>query len=242
LTGMPVLSVVPVERAMAAPRVVIRGGTSVGAARRQIERAGVAGAPVIDEQGRFAGTVALPDLPGGQREVDHGIDAYVDATASTVADDTDLGVALDALASATGRWVTVLDADRQVRGTLGISDVVRGYRLGLLASLQEMGAAGTPEGTDRVSIETHAPLVGRPLRYSGMPMGVIVTTLQRQGDLIVPRGDTVLETGDELVLIGRSSDIAVVREAASGTASGPSDRRSTERDGHPPDRVDGRAG
>jgi len=62
LTGMPILSIVSVGQAMAMPRVVVTDGTTVRAARHQIEQAGVTGAPVIDDQGRFEGTVALADL------------------------------------------------------------------------------------------------------------------------------------------------------------------------------------
>ena len=53
------------------------------------------------------------------------------------------------------------------------------------------------------------------LAEAGLPTSVIVTTIQRQRDLMVPRGATVLEAGDELVLIGRSGDIDAVRTIAS---------------------------
>jgi Trk K+ transport system NAD-binding subunit len=93
--------------------------------------------------------------------------------------------------------------------------------LGLLASLQKVNAVDDSGGTDRVRIESDSELVGRTLRRAGLPISVIVTTIQRRRDLIVPDGSTVLESADELVLIGRSSDIDVIREVAAGRASDP---------------------
>ena len=66
LVGMPLLANLPVSQAMAPPRLVIRGNTSIAIARRQIEKAGVPGAPVVDDEGRFEGTVAL-DRPRAAR-------------------------------------------------------------------------------------------------------------------------------------------------------------------------------
>jgi len=239
LTGMPILSIVSVDQAMAAPRVVVTGGTTVLAARHQIEQAGVTGAPVIDDQGRFEGSVALADLRAVEQGSDRALEAVVDVSAPTVAGQAHLDVALDALTTSAEHWVTVLDAERKVLGTVAISDVVRGYRLGLLASLQKANAVGEPGGTDRVRIESDSPLVGRTLRRSGLPISVIVTTIQRRQDLVVPDGSTVLEAGDELLLIGQSSDIDVIRRVAAGRASDPGGHRPREDHGdEPPGSID----
>ena len=189
---MPILSIVSVGQAMAMPRVVVTDGTTVRAARHQIEQAGVTGAPVIDDQGRFEGTVALADLRKVKRGDDRSFESVVDVSAPTVAGHAHLDIALEALTTSAEHWVTVLDAERQVLGTVAISDVVRGYRLGLLASLQKVNAVGEPGGTDRVRIESNSPLVGQMLRHAGLPISVIVTTIQRRRDLVVPDGRTVL--------------------------------------------------
>src|SRR5664280_499254 len=126
LTGMPILSIVSVGQAMATPRVVVTGGTTVRAARHQIEQAGVTGAPVIDDQGRFEGSVALADLRAVEQGSDRALEAVVDVSAPTVAGQAHLDVALDALTTSAEHWVTVLDAERKVLGTVAISDVVRG--------------------------------------------------------------------------------------------------------------------
>ena len=216
LVGMPVLATVPVRSAMAPPRLVIAGGTSVDVARHQLEHEGLSGAPVVDGEGRFEGTVTLQSLRkngnGGERQ----LGSFLDVAAPTVSETAHLDVAIDAMTTAPQHWVPVLDIERKVVGTIAISDVVRGYRLGLLASLQKMNAGGDAAGTDRLLIDAESPLAGRSLRQSRLPVSVIVTTIQRNRDLVVPDGNTVLQPGDELVLIGSSSDIDAIRSNGSG--------------------------
>ena len=101
-------------------------------------------------------------------------------------------------------------------GTVATSDVVRGYRLGLLASLQQANADGDAAGSDRVLIGTGSPLAGRFLSDADLPVSIIVTTIQRKRDLVVPNGSTKLEAGDELVLLGSSRDIDSIRAIAAG--------------------------
>ena len=85
----------------------------------------------------------------------------------------------------------------------------------LLASLRRMNVEGGAHGFDRVLIEDRSPLAGLTLRSVGLPMSIIVTTIQRHRDLVVPDGTTVLEGGDELVLIGTTGDIETTRRLAS---------------------------
>jgi CBS domain-containing protein len=228
LTGMPLLDTVPVREAMAPPRLVITGGTPVGSVREQLVGAGLTGAPVVDGDGRFEGTVSLDGLPAGASVAGHRPAASVDVSAPTVSESAHLDVAVDAITESTQHWVPVLDSDRRVVGTVATSDVVRGYRLGLLAGLQGMSADGDASGSDRVCIGDGSPLAGRSLAGARLPVSIIVTTIRRNRDLVVPTGSTELAAGDELALIGRSADIDAVRVLAAagdgpGGGSGPSD-------------------
>ncbi len=216
LLGMPVLANVSVRRAMASPRLVITGGTSVEMAHDQLDHCGLSGAPVVDSKGRFEGTISLARLEASEGAREHRLESFVDVTAPTVSESAHLDVAVDAITTSTQHWVPVLDSERYVVGTVATSDVVRGYRLGLLASLQEMNADGDAAGSARVLIRAGSPLAGKSLSKADLPVSIIVTTIQRNHDLVVPTGSTKLEAGDELVLIGRSSDIDTIRAVASG--------------------------
>ena len=217
LIGMPVLAEVPVRQAMASPRLVIAGGTSVAMAHGQLMREGLSGAPVVDKEGRFEGTISLRRLEASDSAREHRLESFVDVSAPTVSESAHLDVAVDAMTTATEHWVPVLDSERKVVGTVATSDVVRGYRLGLLASLQRVNAEAEVADSDRVHVAAGSPLAGQPLSRASLPISIIVTTIQRRRDLVVPSGSTVLEAGDELVLIGRSSDIDAIRALASST-------------------------
>jgi NhaP-type Na+/H+ and K+/H+ antiporter len=75
-----------------------------------------------------------------------------------------------------------------------------------------VNAEDNPGGTDRVRIEPGSLLIGQTLRQARLPISIIVTSILRKRDLVVPTGSTVLEVGDELVVIGRSADIEVIQK------------------------------
>ena len=217
LVGMPLLANLAVGQAMAPPRLTIRGNTSIAIARRQLETAHVPGAPVVDDEGRFEGTVTLDRLRAVSDDQSRALATLVDPSAPTVARSAHLDVALDALTSAPQHWVPVLDADRTVIGTIAISDLVRGYRVGLLASLRQVDDAAA--GSHEIEIEAGSSLVGCPLRSAGLPEGVVVTSIQRNRDLVVPVGDTVLQVGDRLVVVGRPEETDVLERWRKGSFS-----------------------
>jgi chloride channel protein, CIC family len=205
LLGMPLLAKVQVTEAMAAPRLVLRPNIAIATALREMEDTGLVGAPVVDDGDRFEGVVTLDDL----REHGDGnaVDSLVDAAWPTVAMSAALNVAVEALTTVPQRWVPVLDGDRKILGTVGISDVVRGYRLALLEDLRQMDGEGKDTGTHEFLLAATSPLVGKRLREGVLPGDLIVTTIQRGKDLVVPTGDTVLKAGDQLVLIGQARDL-----------------------------------
>jgi len=216
LIGMPVLANVPVQQAMAPPRLVISGGTPIEAAHDQLARSGLTGASVVDSEDRFEGTISLAHLEESKAGRDHRLESLMDVTAPTVSESAHLDVAVDAITTSNEHWVPVLDSERKVVGTVATSDVVRGYRLALLASLQKMNSEGDAEGSDRVLIGKDSSLAGLSLNNAGLPVSIIVTTIQRKRDLVVPTGNTKLQAGDELMLIGRPSDIDAIRVIAAG--------------------------
>jgi monovalent cation:H+ antiporter-2, CPA2 family len=50
-------------------------------------------------------------------------------------------------------------------------------------------------------------LHGRPLRHIRLPGDVLILGLRRSGEALVPRGDTVLQLGDVLMLVGRQEGV-----------------------------------
>ncbi|MGH9109381.1 MAG: TrkA C-terminal domain-containing protein [Acidimicrobiales bacterium] len=193
---------------MSRPRMVVRARTPVAAALAELRRRRLAGAPVVDEAGRFQGTVRLDTL-AASAPPDATAGGRADVAAPAVPATSRLDVALEALATAPGSWVPVLDDDRRVVGTLSVSDLVSAYRRELLANVERIGGLGRTAGTFDLRVDDGSPAAGTALRQANLPKGVLVTSVRRGNDVLVPSGDTVLAAGDILSLLGR-------REAAQG--------------------------
>ena len=129
---------------MAAPRLVLHDAQlSTDEARLALEGAGVSGAPVVDEAGRFEGTVTRAGLESQpQRRSLAGRSGRPRSSRSPLS--SRLDSALESLMEAPLSWVSVLDDDRRVVGTLSISDLLSAYRRELLASVA-VSATSAPE-------------------------------------------------------------------------------------------------
>jgi CIC family chloride channel protein len=204
MAGLPLLSSIPTSHAMVAPRVVLPTATPIGQSLDLCARAGVPGAPVVDTAGRFEGTVSCSDLE--DKPAGDPVGTLADAGAPAVAVDSRLSTALESIASAHRSWVPVIDGDRHVVATVSISDLVQAYRRELLASVQRVSALGAVEGAFELTVTQDSALAGKPLRSAGLPEGTLITSLSRDGQVLAPTGDVVLEPGDRLWVLGRDLD------------------------------------
>ena len=214
MAGLPLLAAIPVTQAMAVPRLVITAQRSIDSVRRALDDTSLSGAPVVDEAGRFEGTIARSRLEvsgDGQHEVG----GLVDAGAPTVSASSRLDVALESLTAAPQSWVPVLDDERRVVGTLSVSDVVRAYRQELVTSAERMSDLGVTTGAAQVTVSAASAVAGKTLRTADLPPGLLVTSISRGERVFFPTGDTTLEVGDNLTVIGSDSDLSRIGRSAS---------------------------
>lgn len=210
LAGLPLLAAVRADQAMAKPRCVLTMSTDAHEGLDSLAECSVDSAPVVDADGYFVGvvtTLALQQPREGQSIGDH-----VDVTSGSVRGDTLLNIVLETVTSTPQRWATVVDEDRRVIGTIAISDIVRGYRRALLANMSE--AVIGPRGASEIVIRDNSPLIGVPLRSPSFPRGLLVTMIERDREVIVPDGAEQLRSGDRMVVLGASSDLALIVELA----------------------------
>ena len=64
---------------------------------------------------------------------------------------------------------------------------------------------------DWTSLKFH-PNAGQKIKDLSLPIGTLVILIYRKDDEVVPRGDTVLQNGDRLLLFGRSSNVNLARD------------------------------
>jgi CBS domain-containing protein len=206
LAGLPLLGAIPTTRAMVNPHLIISSDQTAASARAALERVDLNGAPVVDGAKRFTGTVARLALTasGADRR---SLAEIVDAGAPVVSASSRLDVALESLTEAPLSWVAVLDDDRRVVGTLSVSDMVRAYRQELVGSAERVSGLGARAGVSLVTIGDDSPMCGKTLRQAGLPKGLLITAVSRGDRAFVPDGDTVLTEGDQLSVLGQTSDL-----------------------------------
>ena len=56
-------------------------------------------------------------------------------------------------------------------------------------------------------VDPQAPVVGKPLRELNLPDQCIFAAIIRKGELVVPRGDTVLQPSDEVLAVVHASQL-----------------------------------
>jgi H+/Cl- antiporter ClcA len=210
LAGLPLLAAIPTARAMAAPRLVVRATRDRNDAKDAMDRFGLNGAPVVDGDGRFEGTVSRTALT---LSVEHrSVSDLADGGAPTVSVNSMLDVALESLTETPLAWVPVLDGERRVVGTLSISDVVGAYRTELVASAERLSEMGTMTGAALVTIGVRSPIAGKTLRQAALPSGLLITSITRGEQTFVPDGDTEFAVGDRLSVLGQPGELGVLGE------------------------------
>lgn len=182
-TGMPLLGRVSAREAMSAPRLVLAGSMRVGEASEALRLAALPGAPVIDEDRQFLGDISLSALAEvGEAAQDQPISRQVDVAAPSLTEDANLDQALEAFPPG-HPWLTVLGPQREVRGILAVSDLVRAYRKAMRADARRISRASANAVLVEEQVTEHSPLIGLPLDHAPLPEATIVLSVQR--------GDTV---------------------------------------------------
>lgn len=172
------------------------------------------GLPVLNEREELVGIFTLQDLE--RTELSHYPEKKVGEVCTrelaVCYPDEAIGEALRRMSPQDLGRLPVVDRanPRRLLGLLRRSDVIRAYHLALArrAALRHHAqqiklGAYTGEGiqVSEIYIEAEAPCTGRKIKEMHWPAGSVIASLRRGGELIVPRGDTVLNAGDILVVV-----------------------------------------
>jgi len=58
-----------------------------------------------------------------------------------------------------------------------------------------------------VQLQAGAPAAGKAVRALRLPAGVLLVSVERAGDTLVPRGETVLKAGDVVTLFAEPDNL-----------------------------------
>jgi CIC family chloride channel protein len=166
--------------------------------------------PVVDGDRTLVGMVSLADY----RRATEGDIPLKDLKVIDIATrkplvaypDESLRVVLRRMAPADLSRVPVLDRTQPTRlvGVIRRNDIVRAYeRASVMQGEKVLPGMPKPPGSEVVEfiVGENAASVGRSLAQIDFPRECVVVSVVRNGEVIIPHGDTVLEPGDQVTIL-----------------------------------------
>ncbi|HET7311187.1 MAG TPA: chloride channel protein [Mycobacteriales bacterium] len=209
--GLPPAATVAIRDIMAEPRLVLRAATLAAEARANLRDLELPGAPVVDRDGVFIGSLQTPRLDQLLEDGSDGpIGRLADVEAMTVPDDATLDAAVDAVASSRGGWIPVLDVDMRVVGIVSTTDLVRGWRLATRTAMRRLGSTSRETVLLEETVAVEAAADGARVDQMRWPRGAVLVAVHRRNGLAYPHPDTELRAGDTVSVLTRRGDEAAV--------------------------------
>ncbi len=207
---LDVLQTVTVGEVMTTSPRLIPQDMDVRTLMTEFTPSGTHGFAVVDDRNRLVGVVTVNDL---QRPGDTAGDICTKRVVTVTPDDP-LFRAVRRMASLDVGRIPVLDpVTREVVGILRRADIVRGYQRGISRSLGVQQRASTGRLRDlagvgfvEVVVDGGSPMAEQAVRDIPWPERSVLTSIRRAGEVLVPTGTTVIEPGDELVVLTADGD------------------------------------
>lgn len=193
-------------------------------------KSGLQGAPVVGEDGRLLGVVTMADI---QRHAEAAGDELRASDVAThppdhvFADQTLHRVLSLPGADEQTQWPVVDREDTSLLlGVLERKHIIRAYtRLAARREGQEHRrrmaslSRGPDTRLDAYDLDNGSPLVGTKMRDLHLPPEAVVVSIRRRGRTVIPRGDVVLRSGDQLTVLRMSTAESSTKEALEGPAA-----------------------
>jgi CIC family chloride channel protein len=186
------------------------------------------GLPVVDSSGRLVGILTLQDIDRNQSN-DKAIKTVGEACTRLLLvayPDESIGKALRKMSARDlGRLPVVARSDtRQLLGMLHRSDVVRAYEIASTrrAALRHRTHqvrldAISPEAVNvtEMVVEAGSACEGQTMRDIRWPEESLIASIRRGRKVFIPHGETLLQAGDVLVVVGNEEAIQSVSRLCS---------------------------
>lgn len=193
--AMPLLAAVPVGDAARQARVVLSARDTVASARARMDAMGVPGAPVIGRDGSVVGLVDLDTLLTMADDLTLGPTAIV--REPILAADDGLDDALGTLADHGRSWAPVASEGR-LAGVLSVRDAMAAYRGALHGNIRQVRGLRTGGVIMETQITAGSTLARHRVADIPWPREAVLVAIERDGGLLVPRGDLRLGAGDHV--------------------------------------------
>jgi chloride channel protein, CIC family len=232
-SDLDVMETVRVEEVMVRQPVTVSLDLPVADLAAEFLRTGRHGFPVIDSDGNLFGVVSLEDYRRVSDEhlapaKELKVREIATRDVSTAFPDETVGAAMRRMAPRDLSRLPVVDREnpRRLVGVVRRNDIVRAYEIGAvrreqareLAAQMRLGALSRTD-VEVVAIAPSASCVGKKVGEVSWPRECIVATIRRGKRVLIPHGDTLLNAGDELVVIAEEPARTEVRRLCAGSMS-----------------------
>lgn len=186
------------------------------------------GFPVVDQASRLLGIVTMQDLERAtaQDSVENLRVADIAAKEVVVTyPDDPLSKALREMSRRDFGRIPVVDPQTPTKlvGLLRRQDIIRAYRHAILRKLEkqhqrEHVRLGRLTDTEilEFSLKPSMVAVGRCIKELVLPPQALITSIRRNGQIIIAHGETLFQAGDQVVIITQPDTVEAVRRAIVG--------------------------
>ncbi len=229
LHDVDVMQTVTVGEVMTRGHPTIHRSERYPAIAQKFEEVGSHGFAVVDEDNRLVGVLTHTDLQRAETRDDVLVEKRDIATVSAdelctegpvvVHPDEPVYTAVHRMAALDiGRVPVIERGTNQLLGLMRRADVLRAYQRGLDRHLGDQQRIASQRLRDlagvsflEVTVTPDAMAAGRQVRDVTWPQRTVLTSIRRMGRIVMPTGDTVLEPGDEVVVLADQDSLGQVR-------------------------------
>ncbi|MEN8200060.1 MAG: chloride channel protein [Thermodesulfobacteriota bacterium] len=193
---------------------------------QQFQETNLLGFPVLDEQDELWGIVTLQDL---EKALSQGainlrtlkVEDLATVDPATVYADEPIWTAIQKMAPRDLARLPVIarSSEKQLLGLISRSDILRAYDVGIVrkqrGQLLEKNVALRREQYNDFSefrLKAGQNAVDKKLKELDLPESVNVVSMDREGIMHIPRGNSCFAPGDIVTLFGRKSSLEAARE------------------------------
>ena len=229
LHDVDVMQTVTVGEVMTRGHPTIRQEERYPAIRELFDRVGSHGFAVVDGGHRLVGVLTHTDMERALTRDDVLVEQR-DIETLTAADlctegpvvvhpDEPVYTAVHRMAALDiGRVPVIEHGTNRLVGLMRRADVLRAYQRGLNRHLGDQQRIASQRLRDlagvtflELTVDSEAMAAGRQVRDVTWPERTVLTTIRRMGRVVMPTGDTVLEPGDDVVVLTDQDAVGQVR-------------------------------
>jgi CIC family chloride channel protein len=227
---LDIMQSVLVREVMNTEPITVNSNASIKDLYAMFEKTRHLGFPVVDDRGMLVGIVTLQDLENvlarkGTEATELRVADVAVSDPITVYADDPIWTAIQKMAPRDLGRLPVVSRNEPGRliGLISRSDILRAYDVAMVRKqrgqlLTDHAVLRREKKNDFIEVRLRSGdhAIGRQLKDLELPREVNAVSVERDGELLIPKGDTTFAAGDVVTLFGRCDALQRAREILTG--------------------------